>query len=144
MSEPTPIKRRRSYTKRRQAEVVGLSEVVGVRAAARKAHVPVSTLENWRLREDMAQLRTQKKEDVAADVWAAFQAGVRRIVELIPQTEDMSKVAVATGILFDKFALMSGEATSRTESKTLTDGMNDHERETLRHILDGVAVEVEA
>jgi hypothetical protein len=62
----------------------------------------------------------------------------------MPQTEDMSKVAVATGILFDKFALMSGEATARTETKTLTDGMNDHERETLRHILDGVAVEVEA
>ncbi len=102
------------------------------------------TIRHWRERPDMAELRAEKKDDVAQDVWAAFQKGVRRIATLMDTTEDMGKVAVATGILFDKFALMSGEATARTETRALVDGMNDHERELLRTILDGVTSEVEA
>lgn len=133
----------RTYTRRQKATIVGEAEVIGVRPAARKHHVPVSTLEHWRNHGEMAQLRAEKKDEVAADVWAGFQTGVRRIIELMPTTEDIAKVAVATGVLFDKFALMSGEATSRAEHRELTEGMNDHERETLRQILDSVA-EVEA
>ncbi len=136
MVEPTPIRKRR--TRSQKAVIVGEAEIIGVRPAARKAHVAESSVRYWRDSEDFAQLRAEKKEDVAADVWAAFQKGVRRIVQLMDTTEDMGKVAVASGILFDKFALMSGEATSRTETKTLTDGMDDHERETLRRILDEV------
>jgi len=138
VSEP-----RRSYTRRQKAALVGQSEVNGVRRTARAAGVPVSTLESWRT-GPFAQLRTQKREEVAADVWAVFQAGVRRIEALLPNTEDMGKVAIATGILYDKFALMSGEPTSRSETKALTDGLNDHEKEALRAVLDDVLAKVEA
>ncbi len=141
MVEPTPIRKRRS--KRTMAAVVGEAEVIGVRPAARKNHVPESSVRYWRDQPDFAQLRAEKKEDVAADVWAAFQKGVRRIAVLMETAEDLGKVAVASGILYDKFALMSGDATARTETKTLTDGMNDHEREALRKVLEEV-VEVEA
>lgn len=120
---------------------MGESEVNGVRRTARKAGVPVSTLEHWRQHGEMAQLRTQKREDVAADVWAVFQAGVRRIQELLPITEDMGKVAVATGIIYDKYALMSGQATTRSETKALTEGLQDHEKEALRRLLDEITAE---
>jgi hypothetical protein len=138
MTEPTPIRTHTSRTRTVKAAIVGRAEVIGVRPAAREAGIPVSTLESWRTRSEFARLRTEKREDVAADVWAAFQKGVRRIEELFPTTEDIGKVAVASGILYDKFALMSGMATTRTETKALTEGMDDHERARLREVLDEV------
>jgi transposase-like protein len=132
---------RRRYTRKQKAEIVGLAEVEGVREAARQADVPVSTLEHWRQHGEMAQLRTQKREEVAADIWAVFQKGVRRVEALLPTTEDMAKVAVATGILYDKFALMSGQATTRNEHRELTGMLDDHEREALRKVIDDVLAE---
>lgn len=92
----------------------------------------------------MAQLRTEKREDVAQDVWTAFQVGVRRVLELIPQTDDLQKVATATGIIYDKYALIAGQATSRSEHRELVEGMDDHERELLGGILREAAEKVEA
>lgn len=122
---------RRRYTKRQKAAAVGLSVVDGVRPAAEKLGIPLSTLESWRQHPAFEQLRTEKKEEVAADVWAAFQTGVRRVVELIPQTDDLAKVATATGIIYDKFALMSGEATARNENREILHDFADGEREAL-------------
>jgi transposase-like protein len=124
--------RRRSYSHRTKAEVVGLAEVVGGRAAARQSGVPESTLRRWRESDEMTQLRAEKREEVVADVWAAFQKGVRRSAELMDTTEDLAKVATAAGILYDKFALMNGDPTGRTEHRDLTEGWDDHEKMALR------------
>jgi hypothetical protein len=43
---------------------------------------------------------------------------------------------VALGVSTDKAQLLSGAATSRTENRTLTDGLNDHEKQQLRDALD--------
>ena len=123
---------------------MGQSEVDGIRATAREAGVPESTLRHWRESGEMAQLRAEKKEEVAADVWATFQAGVRRVAELIPKTDDLQKVATATGIIYDKFALMSGEATGRTEHRELDSGLDDHESEALRKAIDEALAKVKA
>lgn len=136
MNEPTPIRKRRQYTRRDKAEVVGLAEVKGVRRAARESGVPVSTVESWRMSSEFAQLRTQKREDVAQEVWAAFQTGIHRLIELIPQTDDLGKVAVATGVIFDKYALMSGEATSRNETRDLTARLNEAQADGLMNDID--------
>lgn len=127
---------RRRYTKRQKAEAVGLSVVAGTRPAADKLGVPVSTLHYWRESEEFAQLRTRKKEEVTEEVYAAFQAGVRRVVDLLPITEDMGKVAVATGILYDKFALMSGQATARHETADVTAKLDDHETAQLADAIE--------
>lgn len=111
-----------------KAKAVGIAVVAGVAEASRTTGVPEQTLRDWIASPMFVELRTRKRDDVAAEVWAAFQSGVRRVVELLPTTEDLAKVAVASGILYDKFALMSGEATSRTESKTLTDDLSDSEK----------------
>ena len=132
---------RRRYTSRQKAEAVGLSVVAGVRPAAEKVGVPVSTLESWRNHPDFAQLRTQRKEEVALDVWAAFQEGVQRVRELIPQTDDLSKVAVASGIIFDKYALMTGQATERHENREILHDFADGEREALEEWLHDIAKE---
>ncbi len=127
---------RRRYSKLQKAEAVGLSVVKGTRPAAEQLGVPESSLRYWREEPEFARLRAETREDVAADVYAVFQKGVRRIEELLPTTEDMAKVAVATGILYDKFALMSGQATMRTENLALSERMNDHEKDALADAID--------
>lgn len=132
---------RREYTHRQKAAAVGLSVVAGTSAASRKTGIPESSIRYWREQPAFAELREQKKEDVALDVWAAFQEGVQRVRTLIPQTDDLAKVATATGIIYDKFALMSGHATERTENRELLSGFDDGEREALEHWLHDVANE---
>lgn len=111
-----------------KANAVGIAVVAGVAEASRTTGVPEQTLRDWIASPAFVELRTRKRDEVAAEVWAAFQTGVRRIVELLPRTEDLAKVAVASGVLYDKHALMSGEATSRTESRALTDDLTDTEK----------------
>lgn len=129
---------RRRYTRAQKAEAVGLSVVRGTRAAADQLGVPESSVRYWREDPEFAQLRAETTEDVAADVWATFQAGVRRVKELIPVTDDLQKVATASAILYDKFALMSGHATQRTESRDIAADLDDHETAALRQIFDNV------
>ena len=50
-------------------------------------------------------------------------------------------LATIYGIAIDKGQLLAGEATSRSENRDLTETMNDHERETLRKLLDEVTVD---
>jgi hypothetical protein len=86
----------------------------------------------------MAQLRAEKHDDVAADVWAAFQKGVRRISELLDTAEDLAKVAIATGVLYDKMALMTGGPTSRSETRSVTDGLSDEQKQRARNWIDSL------
>ena len=125
-----------------KAEVIGRAEVIGIRPAAREAGVPESSLRRWRDDPDVARLRAEKHEEVVADLWAAFQRGVRRVDELIPLTTDISKVAIALGIVYDKMALMTGEPTSRTESRALTDDLSDDEKQRLREWIVGLPATV--
>ena len=129
---------RRRYGRRTKSEAVGLSVVSSTSEAARKMNIPRKTIAYWREQPEFAELRQQKSEDVAADVWATFQDGVRRVKELIPQTDDLTKVATATGILYDKFALMSGHATQRTETADVTAKLSDHETAALEDALENL------
>jgi hypothetical protein len=103
------------------AEAVALASVIGVPDAARQMGMPQRTL--YQLYDDpkYAELREAKKEVVAAGWWAGIQVGFQRVVDLFAQVEDISKAAVAVGILFDKHALLTGQATARTEHRDLDD-----------------------
>lgn len=131
---------RRRYSRHQKAAIVGAAEVSGVRAAARDAGIPVSTLESWRQRGEFAQLRTEKREEVAQDLWATFQLAVHRTAELIPLTDDVQKVATTAAIIYDKFALINGSPTARTETRSLPP-LDDHEARALRDALDRVKAE---
>jgi hypothetical protein len=119
-----------------KAEAVGLSVVKGAAAASRETGIPRKTITYWREQPEFAELRQQKRDEVAADIYAVFQKGIRRIEELLPLTDDMGKVAVATGILYDKLALMSGDATVRTETRDATAMLPDGEKEALADAID--------
>lgn len=111
----------RRYTKRQKAEAVGLAVVEGQTAASEKTGIPLTTINAWWHKPEFVELRTKSDPDVAADMWAVVQLGVRRIAELIPQTEDIAKVAIATGTLYDKHALLTGDVTTRSEHRDISD-----------------------
>jgi transposase-like protein len=112
---------RRRYTARQKAEAVGIAVVEGVTEAERQTGIPKTTIQYWSDQPKFAQLRTKSADVVAEEMWAAIQAGMARMIELLPQTDDISKVGVALGILYDKRALLTGGATGRWESRELND-----------------------
>lgn len=53
--------------------------------------------------------------------------------EMVPaDPKDKKELALTAAVLLDKFRLESGEATGRTESLTVTDGLSDDEKRRLR------------
>lgn len=96
-----------------------------VEAAAAETGIPRTTIDYWMDKPEFVELRNKTGDQVADAMWAVIQQGIRRIAELIPTTDDLAKVGVAVGILYDKRALLTGMATSRSESRDLTGTMLD-------------------
>ncbi|MFH0917030.1 MAG: hypothetical protein V1912_11390 [bacterium] len=66
------------------------------------------------------------------------------VVYPIAPASAVQNYAVSVGILIDKFRLESGEATGKFETTSLTAGMDDHERQALRAVLDRAIAEATA
>lgn len=111
---------RRRYTKADQARVVALAEMKGQTVAAEETGIPLTTLNQWYHKPEFVELRTKTREDVADQFWAAIQIGLKAVVEGIEDGK-LSEKAIALGVLYDKYALMTGGATGRTESRELND-----------------------
>ena len=74
---------------------------------------------------------------MAEEWWAGVQHGFRKVIEAFDQEADVQKKATAAAIMFDKVALLRGEATSRSETNDITGRFNDHENERLSRLLVG-------
>lgn len=123
---------RRKRTVQEKAEAVGIALVVGVTEAERQTGIPKQTIDYWLDRPEFRHLRTRARAEVADEFWAGIQIGVKAVVEgLRDGSTPLRDKATALGVLYDRFALMTGEATSRTESRAL-DGLSDDEQERLR------------
>lgn len=135
---------RRRYTAKDKAEAVGIALVKGTEGASEDTGIPRTTIAYWMDQPAFVELRHKTREDVGDALWVAMQTGIARVVELIPKTEDVQKVAVALGVLYDKRALMMGQATSRSESRSLTEDLDDDDRHKLRLLIDEVLATPEA
>lgn len=142
MDEPTPIRSRRRYTKRQKATAVIAAEMSTVAAAAEGQGIPESTLRQWVDSPQYAELRLKTRGDMAEESSVLAHEVLASIRAKLHEFEPRD-LTILYGVLVDKSQLLTGEATSRTESRELIDGMDDHERETLMSILR-VASEVEA
>lgn len=111
---------RRRYTKADQAKVVALAEMKGQTVASEETGIPLTTINQWYHRPEYVELRTKTREDVADQFWAAIQIGLKAVVDGIHEGK-LSEKAIALGVLYDKYALMTGGATGRTESRDLND-----------------------
>lgn len=118
-----------------RTRAVGIALVDGVPAAAEMTGIPERTIRQWQESDEFADLRRRTREEVAEEWWAIVQMGFRRVAHLLTGTDDLQKAAVASAIIADKMLLIRGEATSRYESVSLTDGISADEKRELRERL---------
>ena len=112
---------RRRYTTRTRAKAVGIAVVDGVTAAERVTGIPKQTIDYWLSKPEFGQLRTTARESVIADLWVGLQIGVHELTKGLAEDHPLHHKAAAFRELAERYALLSGDATSRTESRELHD-----------------------
>ena len=125
------------YTKEQKAVAVGLALVKGQTAASEETGIPLSTLHGWYQSAEYAELRTTARSEVAESMWAAAQLGVASMAKALADPKvPLRDKTDATSMLTEKYLLLTGQATSRTESRQLAASLDDHEREALQDAID--------
>lgn len=133
----------RRYTRRQKATAVVAAMASSVAAAAEQAGIPESTVRYWMDTPEFAALRAKTREEFAEETRTLAIKVLGEIKRRIDEFEPRD-LSVLFGVLTDKAQLLSGAPTSRTETKQLTDGMDDHEKAALRTVIDHALEEVEA
>lgn len=122
---------RRRYTKPEKLAVIADAEVIGGDEAARKHHVPRSTLQYWLDDPQFAELRSKTREEMRDGFRVLVHKAQERLTQLVPTMEPRD-LTVLLGVATDKNLLMSGDATSRTESTSITHGLPSDVQRRLR------------
>lgn len=126
---------RRRYTAKDKAEAVGIAVVRGQTQASEATGIPLSTIHTWFADPRFEELRNVKREELGAYFLIGIQVALKAVIAGIEDGK-LSEKAIALGVLYDKHALLTGQATSRSESRTLTEDMDDNDRKKLRLVLD--------
>lgn len=128
-----PERQHRRYSARTKARAVGIAVVEGVTRAEEETGIPKETIHYWTHDPTFAQLRTRARDEFLAEMWAGVQLGVRALIKGLDGDEaPLRDKSQAVDVLARNYQLMSGAATSRTETKELTDGLTDDEKDQLR------------
>jgi hypothetical protein len=110
--------------------------VDGVTRAQEVTGIPKTTIDYWLDKPEFVQLRTTAREAVIEQLWVGIQVGVEVLTAGLKGDAPLNHKAAAFDSLTERYALLNGEATVRTETADLTAGYDDHERATLRRLLD--------
>lgn len=131
---------KRRYTRKQKAEAVAEAEMTSAEAAAEKLGIPRTTILYWRDQPEFVEIRQKTREDAAEGWKAILHLAQAQIIATIHDFEPRD-LSLLSGIATDKYQLLSGEATARSETKALSDGLDDHEKRQLRQALDGLLSE---
>lgn len=125
----------RRYTRKEKVSAVTAAAASSVLAAAQESGIPRTTLRSWLQKPEYDELRQKTREELA-DQWRVLtQKALARLDALIETMEPRDLTTLAgTGV--DKSQLLAGEATHRTELRKVTDGLDDHEKQKLRDVLN--------
>jgi len=135
VTEPTPIRKHRRYTKRQKGVAVMTATLASVAAASAETGIPATNIRRWRDDPEMAEFGEKTRAEIADEMRAL---GVKVLAEIrtrLPEYEPRD-LSILLGILTDKAQLLSGEATSRTESRDLTATLAEEERDALADEVD--------
>ena len=116
---------RRRYTAKEKAAAVGIASLSSAEAASDQLGIPRRTIGYWMDSPEFAELRLKTRDQVADELWTAIQIGIGEVAKGLVGDAPLRDKATATGILYDKHALLMGMATSRSESRDLTGTMPD-------------------
>lgn len=112
------------------------AEATSVAAAAEQTGVPESTLRYWMDDPKFAELRAKSQEERAEGFRVLSLLAIQRLSTLVDQMEPRDLIVLA-GVATEKAQLLSGHATSRSETREATAGLADHEKVALRDAIDG-------
>ncbi len=98
-----------------------------VEAAAAATGIPRTTIDYWMDQPEFVELRNKTRDAVADEFWTAIQVGVKEVAKGLLGDAPLRDKATAVGILYDKHALLTGSATSRTEARDITGTISDGE-----------------
>ncbi len=128
---------RRRYTRKTKATAVMAAALTTVEAAAEAHGIPRSTLAYWVEAPEFAELRQKTRTELAEGSIVLAHLAQAELTRKIRAGEvEPRDLATIYGIAIDKGQLLAGQATNRTESRDITATLDDHERETLRKVLD--------
>jgi hypothetical protein len=126
----------RRYTKREKLSAVLAADMVGVTVAAEQSGIPKSSIAYWMDNPEFAEIRTKTREDMAEEIAVVAHLAWKRIAQSLASGEMEPRDAIfAAEKATNLQLLMSGEATERTETRSLTDGLDDHEAEVLGQVI---------
>lgn len=127
---------RRRYTKKDKLATVLAAELVGVTAAAEQAGIPHQTVSYWMERPEFGEYRRKAREDMAEEVEVVAHLAWQRVAEALrANTLEPRDALFAADKATTMWQLVNGQATSRTETKTLTEGFPDEEWDKLQALL---------
>jgi hypothetical protein len=130
----------RRYTTKEKLSAVLAADMVGLTAAAEQSGIPKSTLVYWLERPEFAQFRTSTREAQEDGVRVVAQLAWQRVAERLQRDEmEPRDILFAAEKASNVLMLLGGEATSRTETRSITDGYDDTEKQRLRDFIDGLA-----
>jgi len=120
---------RRRYSKAEKLSAVLAADMTGVVAVERTTGIPESTLRYWLDKPEFAEYRAKAREDLHAEITVVAHLAWQRVAEgLRSGTLEPRDALFAAEKATAQYLLMSGEATSRTESRALTDDLTDTEK----------------
>ena len=123
----------RRHTQRERAQAVATAERLNsAEAASKELGIAARTIRRWRDDPEMADIVRKTREETAEDVTAAMVLSWARLIERLQRDEvDTRDLIILAGVATDKAQLLSGAATSRTESRDITDDLDDHESDLI-------------
>ena len=127
----------RRYSKREKLTAVVAAEMTSQEAASEALGIPRTTIHNWMDDPEMVELRQNARQALAEEMAIVARLATRKLGEAIRRDRlEPRDLILAAGMATDKSQLLSGQATSRTETRELTDTLDDHERARLRELID--------
>lgn len=128
---------RRRYTKRQKTTAVLAAEMVNPTAAAEQMGIPRTTLLRWMANPEMDALRHKTREEMAQDAMRLAHLAYSALAQKIMAGEVEGRdLVTAYGVATDKSQLLSGAPTQRTETRSLSETLPDHEKEALADAID--------
>lgn len=127
----------RRYTKAQKASAVAAAVASSTLAASEASGIPRTTIAYWLESPEFGELRQKTREQIAQGSMVVAQMAQSELIRKLQAGEvEPRDLAVIFGIAIDKAQLLSGQATSRSENRTISDGLDDHEKQQLRDALD--------
>lgn len=117
---------KRSYTKRQKLAAVMAAEMGGVVQAERQTGISESTIRYWMDRPEFADIRAKTREDLADEIKVVSHLAWSRIAESLRDgTMEPRDAIFAAEKATSLQLLMTGGATSRTETRDISGSLTD-------------------